>query len=259
MNAHNNHLPLHPAQLEVYYDQMMDVESPHYNAGGYVALKGQLQKEKLLLAYQTYLEATDIHKISFDFSQDQPSCYFNDQTLPSAAKLFDFSQEMDAEAAAFAWMKQEFNAPFDLYGETLYEYGILKISEHHHLLYCKYHHLLTDGFGYGKGLLYITEKYNQLVGAPFKEERLVVYRYEDEILKANAYLKSAKYEADRDYWLSRFQQPTQAVLTKRHDVSHCKKSETILFDIAPSQIAHYKEVDKQLSFSVQQLTLAALH
>ena len=38
--------PLHPAQKDVYIDQLLNVESPHYNIGGYLKLEGALDKEK---------------------------------------------------------------------------------------------------------------------------------------------------------------------------------------------------------------------
>ncbi len=36
--------PLHPAQLDVFTDQLLDIKSPQYNIGGYIKLKGRFTK-----------------------------------------------------------------------------------------------------------------------------------------------------------------------------------------------------------------------
>ncbi|HVI47112.1 MAG TPA: condensation domain-containing protein, partial [Chitinophaga sp.] len=52
-------LPLHPAQQDVYMDQLLHPESPCYNIGCYLILTGPLDKERFTAAIRTLPEVFD--------------------------------------------------------------------------------------------------------------------------------------------------------------------------------------------------------
>ena len=58
--------PLHPAERDVFIDQLIDVKSPHYNVGGYLVLEGDLDKEKFLQAVHSSPKVFDAYKMRFD-------------------------------------------------------------------------------------------------------------------------------------------------------------------------------------------------
>src|SRR5580693_7956867 len=108
-----NYLPLHPAQKEVFLDQMMNPDSPHYNVGGYVRLRGRLNRDIIRKAIYSSGEVFDVFKMRFNFSGPDPLCYFQDSYHVSSLREMDFSgRDEGPETAALTWMQQHFNLPF---------------------------------------------------------------------------------------------------------------------------------------------------
>ena len=77
--------PLHPAQQDVYADQALHSDSPRYNIGGYIVLKGKLNKAKFSEVVNAAPQVFDAFKLRFDLSvadfigfvdEDFPFCYF---------------------------------------------------------------------------------------------------------------------------------------------------------------------------------------
>ena len=62
--------PLHPAQWDVYTDQLLNVDSPHYNIGGYIRLKGPVDKKKFQEAVlYNVIENLVCRKTNFSYSR----------------------------------------------------------------------------------------------------------------------------------------------------------------------------------------------
>ena len=55
--------PMHPAQQDIYVDQLINKNSPHYNLGGYIKLKGILDKKKFKMAVDSAPEVFDVFKM----------------------------------------------------------------------------------------------------------------------------------------------------------------------------------------------------
>lgn len=256
MNNIKNNQTLHPAQLEVYYDQVMDLESPHYNVGGYVLLEGQMDKEKMLLAIKTLQEVYDIHKLTINFDNKEPSCTFKEKHFNVPIKQLDFSDTKEPLVMAKTWMKNQYNIAFSLEKEPLYDFAILDLGENTNILFCKYHHILTDAYGFTVVLKYVAQKYSDLVNGI--EDRKTEYKqYEEEIAKANNYLSSEKYEKNKAYWLNKFETLPSPILTKKYNTKG--QSHTLVYNISEKRREHYNTLNKTLGTSLQHLTIAALH
>ena len=70
-----NTLPLHPAQLDVYLDQVINPDSPHYNIGGYMKICGPLNKDVFTAAVNSVVNVFDALNARFDLNDDEPVCY----------------------------------------------------------------------------------------------------------------------------------------------------------------------------------------
>ena len=115
-------LPLHPAQRDVYTDQLINAGSPHYNIGGYIRLKGNLNKEKLGEAIRSIPMVFDAFKIRFFFDGTIPQCYADNNFTRAALDELDFTGHADPKQQALAWMQQRFNTAFVLEeGNLLFE------------------------------------------------------------------------------------------------------------------------------------------
>jgi len=59
----------------------------------------------------------------------------------------DFSTKVDPHEVAMAWMQQRFIEPFELTGQPLFRYDLVKISNDNYYWLLQYHHLIVDGYG----------------------------------------------------------------------------------------------------------------
>src|SRR5882762_4704901 len=99
---------LHPAQMDVYLDQLLDIDSPHYNVGGYIKLSGSLDKEIFKKAVEYSTRIFDALKMKFDFTGEDPLCYFDETYLHSGIEEIDFSDRDNPCNAAMKWMQDRF-------------------------------------------------------------------------------------------------------------------------------------------------------
>ena len=160
--------PLHPAQREVYVDQLLHMDSSQYNIGAYVILKGDLDVEKLHATIGSLPQVFDAFKMRFDLNSAdlvyQLDRDFNEAELIEA----DFSNQTDPQAEAKVWIRHIFSTPFKLAGDVApFEHYLVKIAENEHWLLLKYHHLIIDGYGFIVSIRYLSEKYRSLItGGP---------------------------------------------------------------------------------------------
>ncbi|WP_413668448.1 amino acid adenylation domain-containing protein [Mucilaginibacter sp. Mucisp86] len=251
--------PLHPAQREIYINQLLNMDSPQYNIGGYIVLKGNLDVEKFHEAVGSLPLVFDAFKMRFDLSEPdfiyQLNSEFNECELIEA----DFSTQANPEAEVKIWMQHIFGIPFNLTGDTLpFEHYLIKIADNEHWFLMKYHHLIIDGYGVGVSVEYLAKKYRSLVaGEPFVFNAL---SYQSETVRANEYYNSESYKKDGDYWRSKIAANPEKLLSKRYPQynNEGKIGATYNIDISDNQKIQLEHVQLVCNASLQQLTIAAL-
>src|SRR5215210_1266529 len=253
-------LPLHPAQQEVYYDQITDADQPHYNVGGYIVLKGRLDREKLKQAIKRSPKVFDALRLKFDFSEGAPRGKFTGDAVEMNVVELDFSKAKTSREDALDWMHARFNKAFILEENQLFEHALLRISELENWLYCRYHHLVTDGSGFAIGAQYVANKYSSLVGALVEPVNFQYYSYEQEIIKASQYLDSESYRNDALYWQEQFRDVPEPLLKKRYSQDKVRKSQshTLVIEVTEAQRTMFEALTRQTKASLQHLSLAAL-
>lgn len=191
--------PLHPAQQDIYIDQLLHVESPHYNVGGYIKLKGSLDKQLFHQAVNSAPKVFDIFKCRFDVNEPDIVCYFEqDYELLEMGEL-DFSDWADPEREAESWMQRRFNISFGIQkGNLLFEHYLIRIAENEHWFFGRYHHLIMDGYGFIVWLQYVTRKYKSLLSGD--KFQFSFSSYLKEAIKASEYSNTAEYEMEGRYW-----------------------------------------------------------
>ena len=94
---------MHPSQKDIYLDQLLNIESPHYNIGGYIKLKGTLNREKFHEAVNSAPKVFDVFKIRFDLNGSDPVCYFQQNYEKLEMAELDFSDMDNPEEKAKSW------------------------------------------------------------------------------------------------------------------------------------------------------------
>ncbi len=199
LNMQKTAYPLHPAQKDIYLDQLLNIESPQYNIGGYIKLKGDLNREKFIEAVNSAPTVFDAFKIRFDLEVPDFLCHIDEGYEKMEINEIDFSGFPDPEGEAKSWMQKRFNATFLINRETvLFEHSLLKIADNEFWFFGKYHHLITDGYGFIVWVQYLAQKYKSLlanVNFPFS-----FLPYQQAAINASEYYHSPDYESDGNYW-----------------------------------------------------------
>ncbi|GMX67302.1 non-ribosomal peptide synthetase DhbF [Paenibacillus elgii] len=201
--------PLTGAQLGIWFAQQLDPESPMFNTGEYIDIRGPVDPERFEAALrQTVAEADTLH-LRFGEDGDGPW----QRLEPSSDWMLhhiDFSGTDHPLEAAEAWMRQNLAEPMDLTRGPLFTQALFKLAPDRFLWYQRIHHLVIDGYSFSL----LAQRAAQLYTA-FSQEQppgpgafgaLQSILQEDE-----AYRASEQQERDRAFWLARFADAPEAV------------------------------------------------
>ncbi|MFC0514088.1 amino acid adenylation domain-containing protein [Mucilaginibacter angelicae] len=251
--------PLHPAQREVYVGQLLDLDSPQYNIGGYIILKGDLDVEKFHETVSSLPLIFDAFKMSFDLKASDFVYQLNTGFTECELIAADFSTQVNPRAEAKIWMYQTFGTPFNLTADLLpFEHYLIKIADNEHWFLMKYHHLITDGYGFIVSIEYLAKKYQSLVeGQPFVFN---APSYQAETIRANEYYNSESYERDGDYWKSKIIAKPEKLLAKKYPqyTNEGKIGTTYSIDLSDNQKIQLEHIQQVCNAGLLQLTIAAL-
>ena len=252
-------LPLHPAQRDVFTDQLLNPKSTHYNIGGYIKIKGPLNRAKFNDTIISTAQIFDAFKFRFSQWAGEPVFYFDDQYIKPPLHELDFTAQTDAVAHATNWITDRFNTPVVLsYEEPPFEEYLLKISANEHWFFGKYHHLVTDGYGFILYLKYIGQKYKSLTAG--EATAFDYLPYKTEAINASAYFTSPGYDLDKTYWKSRIGTMPENLLEKKYTGNDegDSKGTTYVHQLTGQQQIELAGLQTATRCGIQQLTIAAM-
>lgn len=247
---------LHLAQQDVYYAQLLKPESPLYNIGGYVSFKGRLDTTLFKKVLSGLPTAFDIFNMAYDFTNEVPLCYQNKTTKQVVLNELDFSQENSPYETAHTWMQSQFNTPFDLHGETLYKFALLKINDQEYWWFMCFHHLLTDGYGCALNINYVLDTYKQELNDNAINS-VDFPLYQAAIENSMNYLSSEQYQKDAAYWKEKFSTIPKTVLTKKNGVQTTKGGRYTI-DISKEDRLLLESLSQKTAANISQFSIAAL-
>ena len=199
----NQILPLSINQREIYIDQRMWAEGSHLNIGATVIVYGTFKREVFNYAMNKIIACypglrTRIYEV--EGKPLQTIANHENANIP----LIDFSIRENSKEQAEEYINQEFKKPFS-FGEnaSLVDFQLIQVREDYHIIFAKYHHAITDGWGTAIFFREVIKTYNQIIhdGKDNQIERdWVIAEYIDE---EAAYLESKNFQRDRNYWQQR--------------------------------------------------------
>src|SRR3954453_12121327 len=122
--------PLHPAQTDLYVDQLIHIDRSNYNIGGYLKLKGRLNKKIFYEAIQSVPKVFDAFRMRIDcIDPNTPRCFYEECFFKLEVPELDLSNDMNAAKTALQWMQKRFAVPF-VPGkhDLLFENVLIKIA-----------------------------------------------------------------------------------------------------------------------------------
>ena len=152
------------------------------------------------------------------------------------------------------------NTPFVVGKDHLLfeQFLIKKVGDNEHWFFGKYHHLITDGYGFTVWIQYLAKAYRCLVSD--EEIELTYPSYLDEVLKADQYYHSNQYQLEGEYWKERIKEKPQKFFQKRTSKknSGSHKSSTYILDASEQQAELISQLQLDTKISLQLMTIAAL-
>jgi Condensation domain len=190
--------PLSRAQLGIWFAQMLDPNSTVYNVGEYLEILGLIDPRLFEIALRRVVAESDALHLCFIETDEGPRQYIGagaDWLMP----IIDVSAEVDPQAAAEAWMRDDMARIVDLTRGPLFGCALFQVAEERFFWYARYHHLCNDGFGFSLVAQRLAAQYSALVeGTPLETNNSGSWF--DLLDEDENYRLSAEYLHDREYW-----------------------------------------------------------
>ncbi|MGW6423159.1 non-ribosomal peptide synthase/polyketide synthase [Nocardia sp. NPDC055053] len=194
--------PLTPAQLGVWYAQLLDPDVP-ITIAQYVDITGELDAAVLqqVTAEAAHAYGSPLVRIG---ESDGVPYQVVDHAIPVETELplIDLRHHDDPVAAAHEWMRAEFGAPIDLLTDRLVAGAVLRVGEARWFWYLRGHHIVLDGYGAFTNSQRIAELYTaRMLGTPARE--VVPGDLAELVEGEQRYRESTRFAGDREHWAER--------------------------------------------------------
>ncbi|MBK1896211.1 non-ribosomal peptide synthetase [Chryseobacterium paridis] len=190
-------------QLDVFFEQLLYPDTPIYNIGAKIEIKGEIQIETFKKAYREMINQHDAYRSFFRQSEDEVKKHIKEGE-PRHLEWIDFSNETDAVSIAEHYMEKEFLIPFNvLEDDCLYRFVLIKCSNVHYYLFSVYHHIITDGWGTSLMFQRLIKNYNDILKFNTVQDQYP-YEYSTFVTHDLAYQDSDEFYKDKQYWAERY-------------------------------------------------------
>ncbi|RVW08080.1 amino acid adenylation domain-containing protein [Prescottella agglutinans] len=224
-------LPITAAQSEILVAQQLDPQSTVYNLSLVVEATGPIDLDRAVEAIRRTVGHAEALHVRFRVGEDRT---LRQVPVPSDAwplEVVDVRDAADPEAAAQEWMDRDMAAVVDVTGDdALFAHALLRLADDHTLWYQRYHHSIVDGFGISLIVADMVARYDD----PDLESKAGAWALRDLVDADVDYRGSARFEADRDYWLAQIldaPEPPQ-ICAGGADASATPESTTVTIDAA---------------------------
>ncbi|WP_425334427.1 amino acid adenylation domain-containing protein [Prescottella agglutinans] len=193
-------MPLTPAQMGQWLAQQLDPGVP-LSVAHYVDIRddgNRLDVEVLSRVASRAAREFGSGLIRLVMVDSRPH-QIVDPRLDTGTRQIDLRDEPDPEAAAHEWMHTDVAAPLDLLRDRLAVSVMLRIADDRYVWYSRTHHIALDGVGGATALYRMADLYNAEIEGrepPPNQAHDLPSVHSAEA----AYVGSARWESDRDYW-----------------------------------------------------------
>ena len=247
--------PLTAAQQDIWLDQLRVGDSPLYNIGGYVDFAGAVDPDLIQRAVERLVAKHDALRTQLHTDAEGLARQTFDAEWVVEVVRHDFSRLPDPQAATQALMQAQMAQPYAMTGEPLFRFFLVKLDDDHYRLGTQAHHLILDGWGFGQMLQSLARLYTDLQHG--RESEPQAPSYIDFIDTDQRYQHSARYARDRAYWLDKYQQLPEPLLTPRHNAQ--APSNTLVEAFPVALLNRMEQVANRYQASAFHVLLAAMY
>ncbi|MBD2812331.1 non-ribosomal peptide synthetase, partial [Xenorhabdus sp. Vera] len=193
---------LHPAQENVFYEQILYENSPIHTLGWYTLLEENIDITLLQKVWDLLHQHIDILRLRIFINSDNEAIqYIQEQSTPVLINEYNVSRLPDPENSAFLWMKQQTNTPINYLNETSYQITLIRLSNEKNYFFTTFHHILIDSLGLYRLHEYVYKLYACIKNRTSTAWLAEIPQYLIAVKKSREYLNNFNYEDDENYWL----------------------------------------------------------
>ncbi|NQY37192.1 MAG: amino acid adenylation domain-containing protein [Alteromonadaceae bacterium] len=195
-------IPLHPAQLGIYYDQLLNGLTAKHNIGGYIRIQGNLDSRLLEVASDLCWRNSRDIRLKLMLSNPEPTQQLGvEEEMPTLQKI-TFADRSDSQHLALNWMQTQMDKGISLQQFPLFDHTLVQIAEDEHWYFMRQHHISADAYTFSLRISDLLNSYSQLLqckAVSFPER----FDFSQEVYKARDYQSTEQFQEDREYWLQR--------------------------------------------------------
>jgi amino acid adenylation domain-containing protein len=205
--------PLTSNQRDVWVDQTLHPDVPFYNIGGYLNVDGEINRNIFEKAMQRVVQENDALRIILHKGDPLPM-----QEIRQDAKFdlpfIDYSVEENPMQKAEAWMRKEFVKPFELYGQSLVRYALIKLSDQRYCCFTNQHHLIADGLSTLLMSHRFADAYNDIIKKSNRNSSFPSYQ---KFIHADQdFVRSKKFEKCQNFWKETYRDLPEPLIINGH-------------------------------------------
>ncbi|MEW5928283.1 MAG: amino acid adenylation domain-containing protein [Gemmatimonadota bacterium] len=196
--AHDGPLPLSFAQQRLWFVEQLAPGTPAYNIPARVRLSGALDVEALRRSLEEVVRRHEGIRTRFSVAAGEPV-----QTVAPAEPVALDVEDVSGEDGARRAFAEEARRPFDLAGEALFRFRLLRVAAEEHALLLVVHHAVADGWSMGILFRELTALYPAFAagqGSPLPEPAL---QYPDFALWQRGWMRGAVLDRQLAFWRDR--------------------------------------------------------
>lgn len=128
--------PLTSSQRELWSRQRQHPDLPMYNIGGYLDIPGTIDANLFNKAINLLVQKHDNLRMRLINETDSTGIPYQTciKHLNIQVPVHDFSAESDSQASALIWIQTQFEKPFKLINESLFQYHLIKLAKNRFFL-----------------------------------------------------------------------------------------------------------------------------
>ncbi|WP_046759072.1 non-ribosomal peptide synthetase [Kordia jejudonensis] len=245
-------------QYDVYYEQLLYPNDPIYNIGAKIKIEGTIDTETFQKAYDGLIRQHDAYRTLFKETNGVVEATVVSQEKYTLTCI-DFSTKENADEVANTFMQEQFVKPFQFTGTSfLHTFILIKVHEELHYLFSVYHHIITDGWGTSLMFQRLVKNYNEILETG-KITSEYPFTYEDFVTNDAEYERSEAFEADKNYWKTKFSNLPENLFQKKNPHQNIHKSSRESLKITRTTYDELAELAKQYRASTFHAILAILY
>ncbi|YAP80750.1 non-ribosomal peptide synthase/polyketide synthase [Xenorhabdus stockiae] len=194
--------PLHPAQENVFYEQILYENSAIHTLNWYTLIEENVDITLLQKTWNLLYQHIDTLRLRIFINIDNEAVqYIQEQSTPVLINEYDVSRLPDPENSALQWMKQQTNTPIDYLNEIPYQFTLIRLNNEKNYFFTIFHHIFIDGVGLYRFHEYVYKLYRCLKNGTSTTWLSEIPKYLTTVKKTREYLSNFNYESDKNYWL----------------------------------------------------------